>query len=227
VNDLTAIGLGLAGTLAGVPVAAIAYAVPAEGRVRVPAGWWRGAPAPRTAVAATSILTGGAAVIVAVWLPASPALPAFWFFAVVGIGLAIIDVRRSRLPHGLTGSLWIACLLCFTITVGTSGDIGPLVRALVAGSAATAALMSVALVLPGQLGLGDVAFAGAISLSLGWASWQSAAIGVLSGLLLQGITGLVIKARRRGDGVMPMGPALIAGWLLAVVLGVQTGTVPG
>jgi hypothetical protein len=218
VNSLAAISSGLAGALAGIPVAAIAYAVPAHGRVRVPERWWRGAPARPAAVAATAFLTSAAALIVAAALPLSPALPAFWLFAVVGIGLAITDARRRRLPHGPTGALWASCLLCFTVTVTTSGNVGPLVRALIAGSVTTAALVAVALAMSGQLGLGDVAFAGAITLSLGWLSWQSAAIGILAGLLLQGVIGLIVKMRRRSDGVMPMGPALVAGWLLAVLL---------
>lgn len=211
-------GFAVTGALAGIPIAAIAYAAPAHGSLRVPQGWWRGAPAHPAAVAAVSLLTGAVAALVAHRLPLSPALPAYWIFAVLGVGLAVIDVRRRRLPYPLTGTSVAASLVCFVLAATTSGNPDPLLRAVAAGTATTTALLIMALALPGQLGLGDVTLAGAITLNLGWLSWHAATLGILGGLLLQCVVGLVVRVRVRSNHAVPMGPALLAGWLFGVVL---------
>jgi leader peptidase (prepilin peptidase)/N-methyltransferase len=215
-NTATAIVLGLAGALAGVPVAAVAYSTPTTGRLQLPRRWWLGGPARPALIAVTAACTGAAATIIAAVLPPTLVLPSFWLFAVVGVGLAIIDVRCRRLPHSLTGILFVSSGLCFVAAAATDGGPEPLIRAIVSGTAATAILLVVALALPGQLGLGDVAFGGAVAFSLGWLSWHAAVAGVLGGLLIQGIVGLVARLRRTTDAMLPMGPALITGWLLAI-----------
>lgn len=217
-NSPAAIGLGLAGALAGVPIAAIAYGAQVSGPVRLPARWWTGGPARPTEVIGTAVLAATAAAVIGANVPWGVALPAFWLIAVVGVGLAIIDVRCCRLPHRLTGSLWLSSGLSFLAAAVPGGDIEPLLRAAGAGAATSAILLLVALAMPGQLGLGDVVLAGATTFSLGWLSWQAAATGLLAGLLLQGIM-RIAGSRRRAERAKasPMGPALIAGWLLAVM----------
>ncbi|WP_018802446.1 prepilin peptidase [Salinispora arenicola] len=217
-NGLAAIGLGLAGAMAGVPIAAIAYGAQLSGPVRLPARWWTGSPARPTEVIVTAALATAAA-ITAATTPPGIALPAFWLFTVVGVGLAIIDARCRRLPHRLTGSLWLSSGLSFLAAAILDGDVEPLLRAAGAGATTSAILLLVALAMPGQLGLGDVVLAGAVTFNLGWLSWQAAATGLLAGLVIQGSVSIA-RSRRRADRAKasPMGPALIAGWLLAVAL---------
>ncbi|GLZ01877.1 prepilin peptidase [Actinoplanes sp. NBRC 103695] len=219
-NALATTGCAIAGALAGVPIAAITYSVPPQGRICVPRRWWHGAPARPMTVAAVSLLTGAAAGIVTGRLPPSPALPAFWLFAVLGVGLAIIDLRRHRLPHAMTAALVVSCILCFISAVALGGDPSQLLRAVAAGSITAFVLLILAFMLPGQLGLGDIALAGAITLNLGWLSWETAALGMSGGLLLQGAVAAVLRlcTRSRSTGMIPMGPALVAGWLVSVVL---------
>jgi hypothetical protein len=57
-----------------------------------------------------------------------------------------------------------------------------------------------------------------MAFNLGWFSWQAALCGVACGWLLQGVLVLTATAFRLSRGSRPMGPALICGWLLAVVL---------
>lgn len=213
-----AVTAGVTGALAGVPIAAIAYSTPMRGRIQLPVRWWTGGSAQRTPVVVTATVTGTTATMIGAVLPLTYALPSFWLVAVGGIGLAAIDVRSRRLPHPLTGTLWVSCVVCFAATAVINADAWPLVRAISAGAATTAVLLIIALAMPGQLGLGDVALAGTITFSLGWLSWQSAAFGLLAGLLLQTAVAIVATLRRSDDRATPMGPALIAGWLLAVVL---------
>ena len=214
-NLLAVLAASGAGAVAGVPVAAVAYAMSAEGPVRLPARWWRGRPARPSIVAGTALITGASAGLAVGSVPMTAAAPAFWLFAVVGIGLSIMDVRRHRLPHALTGGLWAACIVCFTAAATVEGDVDPLRRAIIAGVAASAGLLAIALALPGQLGLGDVVLGGAVTLSLGWLSWRAALLGLVAALLLQAAVGLGVSVRAR-QAVIPMGPALIAGWLVAI-----------
>ncbi|WP_240742361.1 prepilin peptidase [Micromonospora zingiberis] len=166
----------------------------------------------------TAAGTGGVAAIIGAALPVSVTLPAFWIFAVVGVALSIIDVRCRRLPHCLTGALWGSSAAFFIAATVTGGGIGPLVQSAIAGIIATTLMLGLALALPGQLGLGDVLLTGAIAFNLGWLSWQTAGIGLIAGLSLQAV--LAVATRRgRAPDPMPLGPALIAGWLVAVVFG--------
>ncbi|MFC8849929.1 MULTISPECIES: prepilin peptidase [unclassified Micromonospora] len=220
-NGVAAIGLGLAGAMAGVPIAAVAYGAGDSGPVRLPARWWTGSPARPTEAIATALLAATAAAVTGAVIPSGMTLPAFWLFAVVGVGLAIVDVRCRRLPHRLTGSLWVSSGLFFLIASLVGSGVEPLIRAGCAGIAAAAVMLTIALALPGQLGLGDVVFIGAIAFSLGWLGWQTAMLGLLAGMLLHGAIAALARIRPTSDAkkpLTPMGPALVAGWLLAVVL---------
>ena len=216
-NTLAASGFAVAGALAGIPITAIAYSVPAHGKLRVPERWWSGSPAHPAAVVTVSLMTGTTAGLAAGILPLSPALPAYWLFAVLGVGLAVIDVRRRRLPHAITGSMAMTCILGFAAAATLGGSPASLMRALAAGSITAVAMLALALGFPGQLGLGDVALAGAITLSLGWLSWQAAVTGLVGAFAIQGTAALAAKTAARKGGLLPMGPALVGGWLIGVI----------
>jgi len=130
-------------------------------------------------------------------------------------------VRSRRLPFRLTGALWASSGLCFVGAAVTGQDARPLVRAATAGVVTAGVLLVVALALPGQLGLGDVALAGAVTFNLGWLSWRAAVIGLLAALLVQGVIAIALRLRRRERAMSPMGPALLAGWILAVAATAQ------
>ncbi|WP_433615359.1 prepilin peptidase [Dactylosporangium sp. CA-139114] len=214
---LTATALGFAGALAGIPVAAVAYSTSTTGPVRLPARWWAGGPAPTAVVLVTATATGIAAAIIGAAVPPTLTLPAFWLFAVLGTGLAIIDARYRRLPHQLTGALWASSGLCFALAAISGEGMARLLRAAGAGAATATVLLVVALILSGQLGLGDVVLAGAVTLNLGWLSIQGAVVGLLAGLVLQGVAAIAIRLWRTIDALTPMGPALFVGWLLGIV----------
>src|SRR4051794_38034826 len=98
-NAVVATVAGGAGALAGLPVAAIVYALPVSGPVSVSPRCWTGGTAPRRAIVHTAALTGTTAALVCGALPVNFALPGFWIFAVLGMGLAGTDLRRNRLPY--------------------------------------------------------------------------------------------------------------------------------
>jgi leader peptidase (prepilin peptidase)/N-methyltransferase len=55
---------------------------------------------------------------------------------------------------------------------------------------------------------------------LGWLSWSTILLGLLAGLTLGGLFGLILIAARRASRrtAIPLGPALLAGALLVVLL---------
>jgi leader peptidase (prepilin peptidase)/N-methyltransferase len=218
-NAVVAAVAGAAGVLAGAPVAAVIYALPSSGPLEVPPRAWIGGSAPWRAILTTAVLTGTTAALVCGELTLSPALPAFWMFAILGVGLAGSDLRRHRLPYALTGTLYLACTIGFVAEAFRSGNIGPLARASVTAAVVTTGLLVLALALPGQLGLGDVLLAGAISFSLGWLSWRTMTAGVGLGFLVHALVAgsMALRGRSRASQLLPLGPSLLIGWAVAVV----------
>ncbi|MGI5238766.1 prepilin peptidase [Dactylosporangium sp. CA-139066] len=143
--------------------------------------------------------------------------PGYWLFSALGIGLVCTDMRTLRLPHSATGILWLTCGTLFIAESVSREHFAKLVTAAGSGVAVCALLLLVALLAPGQLGLGDVNFAGAIAFSLGWISWRAAIAAILVAFVAQWIAMKVlsIKADERSDG-LALGPALYGGWLLAI-----------
>lgn len=209
---------GLTAVVAGVPLAALAFAVPQHGDMRVPQRWWRGNPAPSWAVLVLPLLTAPAAVLACAHRAHAAAVPAFWIAAVLGTAQAAIDLRCRRLPHPLTGVLWATTATGLTVDMAITGDVDRLATAVLTAAATGGALLLIALALPGQFGLGDVNFASALALSLGWLHWSAAPTSLLVAFSLQAGIALGLRAlgrRIRGPhGGIPMGPAFILGWLL-------------
>ncbi len=214
----TVLAAGLAGVAAGIPATALAFSVRAEGAVRMPAQWWLGRPASPWVVAGMSALTGTVAATVCFRLAPSFALPAYWLFGVLAVTLTVVDLRHRRLPHILTGALWISTALGQAAESLASGHILPFAVAAAAGAGATALALGVALALPGQLGFGDVSLSGAIAMSLGWLGVEVAAFGLVAGIVIQALVAL-FQVVRTHDRLyhLPFGPALLVGWLIALL----------
>jgi len=150
----------------------------------------------------------------------SAQLPAWLWLAAVGLLLAVVDLRTLLLPNrvllpGVAGGL---ALLAVAAAVDDRWpDLG---RALLAGAAAFAALLLLALIAPSGMGMGDVKLAGLLGLYLGWLGWPVLILGLFLGFLAQALLGLaLLVARRAGRRTeLPFGPALIAGALAAALL---------
>ncbi len=185
------------------------------------------ATAPATAPTLTAARTGaagpalaavvGAVASTAVVLRfgASPDLPAWVWFVLVGLLLGTVDVREHRLPDRvlLPGTALAVLLLAGAALVsGRWDDLG---RGLLAGLACFALLLAMALVSPSGLGMGDVKLVALTGLHLGWLGWPSVVTGLFLGFLAQGLLGLCLLAARRAGLTtdLPFGPALLAGAL--------------
>ncbi|MFC4106560.1 prepilin peptidase [Micromonospora zhanjiangensis] len=193
-----------------------------------PSGWLRvGSRCPACRVRAgpssgVTCLAGGLSfgVLTAV-LPGEPALPAFLAVAAVGVPLAGVDLACLRLPDPLVGGALVLAAGGLAGAAGWSGATGPALRGLLAGLAGAAGHLVLALAPGSRLGFGDVKLAGVLGLLLGWLGWDVLLLGLLLPHLLAGVAAVVLLStgRSRRDQPLPLGPALLAGALLAVALG--------
>lgn len=211
--------IGVAGLTVGSPVAAYGILVPAKGPLPRPSWPPLVRARPRWMVATGALLAGVLSLVLATALDWSWELWAVWPSGVLGVGLVVVDVRRRRLPSVMTGAMYAMSIPIMTLEAAIRGEWAPMARAVVGCLIAVGLFLAVALALPGQLGLGDVVLIGWIAMTLGWLGWPQLGIGLLAGLLLQTIAAATLMVWRRGriEGGLPMGAALVAGWLVGVV----------
>jgi leader peptidase (prepilin peptidase)/N-methyltransferase len=219
VHVAASLGCVAAAALTGPPLTGLAAAVPARGRPHPGAGWWHGAPTPvgRTAaLTASGCLLAG---LVGAILPISPMAPACWLLAMLAVPLAVIDLARHRLPDLLVVPLAGAVLAAAAASWPATGTPSNLIRGLVASLIALTLLGLPAVAAPGRLGAGDAKLAAALAMLLAWHSWTTLLAGAAYTALLAGIHALLLLATRRisRHNPIPLGPALLAGTLIAVL----------
>ncbi|MDF2258387.1 prepilin peptidase [Streptomyces ferralitis] len=173
-------------------------------------------------VAPPLMLEGATAAIFAVlaWRISSvPVLMAYGSLAAVGVSLAALDVAVRRLPNSLVATAYLVTVGFLIIAALTSQTHGPLLRALVALPIGLILFGLLYILLPGQLGGGDLKLAGVLALALGWWSWTAALTGMLLGWALAAGYVLVLRtARTPPDAGVPLGPFLISGAFIEIIL---------
>ncbi|MGH3319106.1 MAG: prepilin peptidase [Streptosporangiaceae bacterium] len=154
------------------------------------------------------------------------ALPAYLYLTVVGVALAVIDLRTKRLPDPLTLPSYAVALVLLGLAALVTDDGARHFGLALAGMVALYALYALLfLIHPTGVGWGDVKLAGLLGLYLGWLGVDVWAAGTVLGFLLGGLTGIALLASRRATRKteIPFGPFMIAGALLAVVAGSSLG----
>ena len=146
------------------------------------------------------------------------ALPAYLYFAALGVALSVIDLDVRRLPDQLVLPSYPVLALLLAGAAWWGGDWWALLRAVSGGAALFAFYFAVAFLHPAGLGFGDVKLAGLVGGVLTWLSWPTLAVGAFAGLLLGAIVGVALIATGRAGRktAVPFGPFMIAGALLAV-----------
>lgn len=137
-------------------------------------------------------------------------LPFLLVAAVVGVLLAVIDMRCLRLPDPLVA--------LFAVVAGAPlavADPAGMPVALTAAALAGAGYL--ALALTGGLGLGDVKLGAVLAFVLGFGGWPAVAAGLGTAHLINGVAAawLLLRHHRRD---LPFGPALLVGALVATLL---------
>jgi leader peptidase (prepilin peptidase)/N-methyltransferase len=133
---------------------------------------------------------------------------------VLGMLLSLIDLRCLRLPDRLVAGLAAVTVLPLAL-LGTSEQLS---RGLIGGTGSFLAYAMVALLPRGGLGFGDVKLAAVLGFVLGFAGWPALVFGLLAPHLINGpIAVFLLVTRRAGRrDALPLGPALLAGALLAI-----------
>lgn len=177
------------------------------------------APSRPLLAAATAVLFA----VVAVFLGLSWELPAYLFFAAVAVVLTVIDLRHHLLPNAVVlPALGIGFVLLSVAAVG-DGAWGALLRSVLGALVLFVLYLVLALISPAGLGMGDVKLAAVLGLFLAYQGWGALFVGAVLASVIGALVGLAVLASRRGDlrSDVPFGPSMLAGALLAVVVGEQ------
>jgi leader peptidase (prepilin peptidase)/N-methyltransferase len=179
--------------------------------------WWR----PRRVHPRQWAPVAGVAVVFAALAGAATPWPAWWLLAAAGSALTVVDLRAHILPARLVYPLAATELVTLLAAALIDGQPGRLVRVALAAAVVASCWFAVAFASPASLGLGDVRVAGLGAGLLGWHSWGRVLDGQLAACLLTLLLAVVLAAvhptHRSWRTPVPMGPALIAGALLAAI----------
>ncbi len=157
------------------------------------------------------------------------AIPAYLYFAAIGIALALIDLDVHRLPNAIVLPSYPVLAVLLAGSAWWQHDWWSLARAGLGGAALFGLYALIAFVQPAGMGLGDVKLSGLIGAVLGYLSWSALIIGGFLGFLLGAVVGVALIASGRGGRktAVPFGPFMVAGAFLALfVTGLGAG-VPG
>jgi leader peptidase (prepilin peptidase)/N-methyltransferase len=192
-------------------------------KARCPGCGKRLGPRPWQTTAAGALAAG-----VPAWAlpPASAAdalvLAAFVLAGVAGVLLGAIDLACLRLPDAIVGPTFLVtlALLGAATAVAGSGAVHDLLRALAAALALSGAYFVLALLPGANLGMGDVKLCALLGLLLGWLGWGAVLLGAVLPHLINGpvVLALLLTRRAGRKTELPLGPALLVGALLAVVV---------
>ncbi|MCW2502041.1 MAG: prepilin peptidase [Actinomycetia bacterium] len=149
---------------------------------------------------------------------ATPALPAYLYLAAISVALALIDLDVKRLPDAIVKPSYLVGIVLLVPAVLAGGDWRGGLRALAAMAVLWAFYLVLWLIYPAGMGWGDIKLAGVLGLYLGWLGWGSLLVGAFAAFLLGGVMSTVLLVARRAGrkSMIPFGPFMLAGALVAV-----------
>lgn len=153
------------------------------------------------------------------------ALPGFLLFAWLLVVVTFIDIATRKIPNRLTYPL-IPALLVLMVGAGLlAGEPERAVAAVIGGIGGFVAILLLALLPGGGMGMGDAKLAGFIGLALGYLGYGFVVFGLFAGFLLGAVGGIALLLTRARSGgplrrqKIPFGPYLAAGALLTLLFG--------
>jgi leader peptidase (prepilin peptidase) / N-methyltransferase len=152
-------------------------------------------------------------------------LAAACWLAACAVPLAGIDVATHRLPDPLTGTAYLGTVMLLAAAALTADRPAELLRAVAGGAALAACYLTLFLISPSGMGLGDTKMSASLGTALAWFGWNTLLAGAFAGFLLGGIyaVGLLTARRVTCGHHIAFGPFIIAGAFLAVVAGSAMG----
>lgn len=141
--------------------------------------------------------------------------------AAAGVALFVIDLDLQRLPFAITAVAAAATMLVLGVDV-VVGNADPVPTAVLSMLVWLAVYGGIWLLTAGRgMGLGDVALAPVLGMTLGWLGWGSSLVGLAGGFTLGAVVGLAMigwgRAGRRTR--VPHGPFLLAGAAVGLLAG--------
>lgn len=205
-HALVAAALAVAGLAAGRPQRALIGRFVAD----VPAAGW-----PAVGLVTAILL---AALGVRVHPPL--VLAAACALALCTVPLAFIDAAVKRLPDLLTGAAYAATGVFLILAAADGEHWAALARAGLGGLLLAALYLTLLLISPSGMGLGDVKLAASLGTMLAWTSWNVLLLGGFAGFALAAVYSVALLATGRATRKqqIPFGPFMIAGAFLAVLL---------
>jgi leader peptidase (prepilin peptidase) / N-methyltransferase len=151
----------------------------------------------------------------------SAELPAYLYLGAIGVALALIDIDVKRLPNVIVLPSYIVSAVLLAAAALVEQEWADLLRAGLGMAALYAFYFVLALVYPRGMGFGDVKLAGVLGGYLGWLGWAEVVSGGFLGFLFGGVVGggLMLARRAGRRSMIPFGPFMLAGALVAILWG--------
>jgi leader peptidase (prepilin peptidase) / N-methyltransferase len=151
----------------------------------------------------------------------SAELPAYLYLGAIGVALALIDIDVKRLPNVIVLPSYIVSAALLAAAALVEQEWADLLRAGLGMAALYAFYFVLALVYPRGMGFGDVKLAGVLGGYLGWLGWAEVVSGGFLGFLFGGVVGggLMLARRAGRRSMIPFGPFMLAGALVAILWG--------
>lgn len=145
-------------------------------------------------------------------------------YTLLGIGCAllfVVDLAAMRLPNVMVGPLYLLLLAALGVATILTGDWLRLLVAVGCATATVALYLVMAMLKPGQLGMGDVKFAGVLGMFLGWLGWGEILLGLAAGFILSGLVAAAYLFWFRGvlQSKFPLGPFMVIGAAVGAAIG--------
>jgi leader peptidase (prepilin peptidase)/N-methyltransferase len=155
---------------------------------------------------------------------ARPELLVWLLLAPIAVLLASIDFAVHRLPDVVTLPLAVSAIVGLGGAALLPGAGGSWRTALLGSLTLGACYLVLFLINPRGFGFGDVKLAPALGAVLGWYGWGIVLIGTFAGFLFGALFGVgLILVRRAGrKTAIPLGPFLLAGAFVGILLGSLT-----
>jgi len=177
------------------------------------------APRPAVSIPVFGLVTGALlaslpARVHSAWEVAAAA----WLIA-CAVPLAWIDVKTRRLPDFLTVAAYTGVMAVLSSQAAVTGHWSAWVRALAGGAALAGFYLAFLVARPSSVGAGDVKAAASAGALMAWASWATLVGGTFAAFLAAALYGgWLLMARRitSARALIPFGPCLFAGCVMAI-----------
>lgn len=140
--------------------------------------------------------------------------------AVVGVWLAVTDLREHRLPGAVVRPTWLACAICLGAAAQLAGQPQRLLGLVVGAAGLWGLYRLLRACSGGALGRGDVRLAGLLGTALGFVSLPHLLWATLMAFAVGGLWAVAVLLRRGEwlDSRIPFGPPMLIGAAAALIL---------